>query len=316
MTHFICRPEPVLGESTFGFLLRFANDNGYAGLHPFKWPMRAIAGTPDIRFITLADIEAVTGHPVGLLRARLLMDYDPLSGRYGFPFRILERHVYADAYNFYAPRVCPECLREAAILRLEWEPALMIACEQHRLILRDQCPDCGEYLSWRRLFFAHCNCGSSMAEWQAKAARRDELEFQWLVFAHHRREVAPPASRWMRRFPNELRWASIEKLSRSVARMAHRAALSRDPGKEIKKTALYTVRSEDMVSCIGGLMALIREQPAFAARMLHIAPPKTSGRRTPPSPEPQSSYAQNMSQKANDVFQFASAKNDLGGDGQ
>lgn len=317
MGRFLCMPEPTAGESTLGFLLRFANENGYAGLHPFKWPMLPVISKPDLRALSLSDVAHVTGHPIALLRERLWMSYDPEKTKYWYPFRGVQPQVAHDAYNFTSPRICAACLRESAVLKLEWELALMVACGKHRLLLQDCCPSCHQYLSWGRRYFDRCDCGHLMVDWDQGRAGRDELEFQWLAFGNENIEISP-AQRWMKRFPGELNYIYIDKLSRAVSRMAHRATLRRDAPREKKDKTAFSLRTADMTSCIRALMALLRNTPDYTLRLLHLAPPPR-----PPSPRqkrkgvptlpPQSKYSEKMRRIAKDAFQMPHAENSVDG---
>lgn len=56
------------------------------------------------------------------------------------------------------PKVCPQCLFEAAYIRRVWELALVTACPIHRCLLLDICPSCGKRITWSRNKVAVCPC--------------------------------------------------------------------------------------------------------------------------------------------------------------
>jgi hypothetical protein len=81
---------------------------------------------------------------------------------------------------------CPECLAEDAkpYFRRRWRLAFVTICTQHRILLRDGCPSCGEIIHLHRApTFAHCfKCGESLCTGRRSDAPRallfwqDELE--------------------------------------------------------------------------------------------------------------------------------------------
>jgi hypothetical protein len=46
-------------------------------------------------------------------------------------------------------RVCPACLAEDGIARMEWEVKACMACPRHRCMLLSKCPSCARHLCWR-----------------------------------------------------------------------------------------------------------------------------------------------------------------------
>lgn len=267
-SRFICMPEPVKGESTFGFLLRFANENGYTGLQKFKWPVQSVVRSEDMRFLMISDLANITGHPAGLIRDRLGMSYEPEWDEYHYPFE-LPRRVKRDAYNLVLPRVCPCCLQEQSYLRLVWELPLMVACENHKVMLQDQCPQCGKYLSWRRRYYDRCDCGRLLAEWPIEASDDRLLEFQWLVFSY-RTNREQTQKRWLRKIPSAFSSIKIHHLSRAVCRFVHYAFLKVDRQAATHEPKTYCVRVSDTAAGVRALLALMHAEPAFCLQMLYL----------------------------------------------
>lgn len=271
---FICTPEPVMGESTVGFLLRFANANGYEGLHNFKWPLRSMVGRMDLRTLTLMDLAESTGHHYELLKARLGMSYEPELDRYRYPFEFI-RMVGKEAYNLVSPRVCPACLKEGNHLRLSWDRPLMVACEDHRLRLQDQCPQCSEQLSWGRRYFDRCDCGLELAAWKHEETDDALLEFQWLIFQYRTTERFVQ-KRWLRQLPKNFVHLPIDRLSQAVCRFVYGAQLRVASGKDRKQLDTYCLRASDMATGVRALLAFLKADPAFCLQMLHLAKPDTA----------------------------------------
>lgn len=251
-----------------GFLLRFANANGYEGLHNFKWPLRSVVGQTDLRMLTLMDLAESTGHHYELLKARLGMSYEPELDRYRYPFEFI-RLVGRDAYNLVSPRVCPACLQDENHLRLAWERPLMVVCEEHRRLLQDQCPQCGQQLSWKRRHFDRCDCGLELAAWEHAEADDALFEFQWLVF-HHRTTERSVQKRWLRKLPRNFVHLPIDRLSLAVCRFVYRALLLVERRKE---PDTYGLRVKDMACGARALLAFLKADPVFCLQMLHLGAP-------------------------------------------
>ena len=285
-SRFICMPEPVKGESTFGFLLRFANENGYTGLHAFKWPVRSAVRTDDMRFLMISDLADITGHPPGLIRDRLGMSFDSLENKYRYPFEF-SCLVRRDAYNFASPRICPCCMQEQPHLRLVWELPLMVACEDHKVLLQDQCPQCGDYLSWKRSHYDRCDCGRLLADWPIEASDSRLLEFQWLIFSYRiNRGLAK--TRWLTKIPSAFTAMPIDRLSRAVCGFVHYSFLKVDRQGVSREPKTYCVRARDTAAGARALFAFMRADSAYCLQMLHLVDP----------PKPQAKSARERKKKA------------------
>lgn len=59
-------------------------------------------------------------------------------------------------------RMCPSCLREGVIWRVEWLTPDCFACSVHRLWLVDRCDSCRQDLRWSNVRYEHCQCGRSL----------------------------------------------------------------------------------------------------------------------------------------------------------
>lgn len=305
-SRFICMPEPVKGESTFGFLLRFANENGYAGLQKFKWPVQSVVRSEDMRFLMISDLANITGHPDGLIRDRLGMSYEPELDAYRYPFEF--RRVGSDAYNMVTPRICPCCLQEQTHLKLVWELPLMVACEDHKVMLQDQCPKCGEYLSWERPHYDRCNCELALAEWPVEASDDLLLEFQWLVFSY-RTNRGQVKKRWLRKILSAFTSLPIDRLSRAVCRFVHYAFLRVDRQGVSRQPKTYCLRVSDTAAGVRALMAFLHVDPIFCLQMLHLidppkpkAKPARSRKKNPPAAPPHSKFRTQALKSADQAF--------------
>lgn len=75
----------------------------------------------------------------------------------GKELRVYGKHVLQRRFTCPdAPRLCPLCIRERAIIRREWELAYVTECPIHAIPLINTCPSCGEPISWGRLELDRC----------------------------------------------------------------------------------------------------------------------------------------------------------------
>lgn len=139
-------PDPIDGESVYGYLLRLCDENHVcsarlrSGLLGISIRLACSIGAETVRALASgqrspAALEEIVG-----------MRMDALSkGRQ--PYRT-------------ETRVCPACLREVGYWRDDWDLPLSLGCRLHNRILIDRCQGCGVYMSfrrWRSIF--HCHCG-------------------------------------------------------------------------------------------------------------------------------------------------------------
>jgi hypothetical protein len=66
--------------------------------------------------------------------------------------------------NRMAPRVCPDCLQDQDICRIEWDFSFVTACPRHERLLIDRCPGCLSSISWQRPAVNICDCGTYLTE--------------------------------------------------------------------------------------------------------------------------------------------------------
>ncbi|TNE65431.1 MAG: hypothetical protein EP335_05805 [Alphaproteobacteria bacterium] len=166
------RPRPEEGESLMGYLVRVAEENGYArpgwlfdmSVSPASLPMRqsdpaALAAVLGIEVDTLADT-----------------CYWPLVGRGRHKTRsFLGVELPDAAVKLKRPKVCPACLGQKPFRRAIWDLSVVACCPTHGNRLLDRCPGCARDLAWSSARVASCGyCGLDLstvvaAEADAKA---------------------------------------------------------------------------------------------------------------------------------------------------
>lgn len=138
---------PTVDESPLGYYRRLAADNALwswkelarmAGVSPSR---TGVLSQPDY----LADSLGLQPEWTHALAQREATQR---------AWRGLHRHGH-DA-------VCPICLAESIHLKAAWEHAYAVACHQHGVMLLDQCPSCGDFLSHDRERIELCRCGHDL----------------------------------------------------------------------------------------------------------------------------------------------------------
>lgn len=74
--------------------------------------------------------------------------------------------------------VCPTCLAESTYLKAAWEHAYAVACPKHGVLLVDQCPSCGDFLSHDRERIELCRCGHDLRCIETEGATQTQ---RWLA---------------------------------------------------------------------------------------------------------------------------------------
>jgi hypothetical protein len=151
-------PAPNPTESLYGYILRLAEENGYASWHS----VFLLAGMPR------SDIGAVgiTVAKLARIANRSEQELEPI--RYRSPgmssgrCRILANPLLKSDLRLKNPQICPECLMEKGYIGVHFDLTLVTACPVHRKVLLSACPTCLQPLRWSRPGLLKCQCGASL----------------------------------------------------------------------------------------------------------------------------------------------------------
>jgi hypothetical protein len=166
---FLLRPRPVDTESLRGFLSRLAAVN----LVPRHfWPFMSRVETLTELTVGFAADDSV--QPVAL-HQRIA------SHRSGQSFQLGYEALPRNCLLISGRRVCPGCLAEDGISRMEWEVKSNRACPRHRCLLVTRCPDCARWLAWHTSEITTCACGMELTGIVAQPAPRYEIRFSGLI---------------------------------------------------------------------------------------------------------------------------------------
>ncbi len=157
-------PHPYPDESLLGYVTRLTEANGYD--HP-DWIFSSADLPIDIRrktalvfnpdYSSLAGLARLTALHPNRLASLCCPPADRTRSRgdcllFGQP---VPRYMVRPG----RPKICPDCLREAAYARLVWDFAPVTACPWHYRLLIDECPECKARISWTRKTLCVCRCG-------------------------------------------------------------------------------------------------------------------------------------------------------------
>ncbi|SPA28064.1 Regulatory protein MerR (modular protein) [Cupriavidus taiwanensis] len=149
----LIRPLPLAHESRQGYVLRLSSLNGFD--HPRWFVPFAIAS--DERGGQRALLEVLTGHD----NATLSTLRGPISG-----LGLLNTRDSGDVavryWNTRFQRYCPICLAATRYHRAIWGLTFGVACHEHAVWLRDDCPECGQSIRWTGAPLGKCSCGAPL----------------------------------------------------------------------------------------------------------------------------------------------------------
>jgi len=179
--------EPHPDESLRSLMLRLAEANGYRDV---IW-VRELAGTSKSKLPAnrvherdLPGLSWISGLPESQLRS---MGWWSVLRRDGEGVcdeaRMGEVSVPDNLTNLARPKICPQCLIEQNYAKAMWEATSVCVCPSHGLVLVDRCPDCNEYLVWRRPGVSHCRCGCDFRIPGGKRASDEAIELHRIIFA-------------------------------------------------------------------------------------------------------------------------------------
>jgi len=199
------RPAIHPDEALDGYLERLTTANGLDPAQLLRM-LTASAGTagPSISFLmikpaaeTVARVSHVSGLTERAVAAATLMRFDgglPLHLE-GFDPR--DRHSFRNVVNQgwfpqTGSQVCPECLAEEGVWRLQWRLPIVVACLKHRIFLKTCCDGCGLRFRLRRYSPLRAStddacgnqlglrqhCGYSVLEGESKPAPDEVLAMQ------------------------------------------------------------------------------------------------------------------------------------------
>ncbi len=135
-TKLIYHPRPLSDEGLNGFLLKLSIGNRVSTVRKLMDGKKPSLETLTLRLGLQQQIPELQ---------RMFSQQDCAGNR--------------PVWNRRTSRYCPNCLREHAYWRQEWELSLVTLCHRHGCQLVEVCGACNCSLTWNRMDLMSCNCG-------------------------------------------------------------------------------------------------------------------------------------------------------------
>jgi hypothetical protein len=169
-------PIPVVGESAYGYVRRFAACLGYEKLDAFRHAVQLREFGPTSELARWERLAGLAGFPIEQLLHMRWRDPDAETARGVVTF--LGQRFRSSHLSLARMRFCPVCLHEDGapeqrILRDHWAMFMAPVCVKHGTLLVDTCDHCGDPFEYRRKTgIWNCGCGKDMADVATHPASR------------------------------------------------------------------------------------------------------------------------------------------------
>jgi hypothetical protein len=158
-------PDPLLGESILGYVLRVSEENRY----DTPWHIFRHAGYKQGEMITsgftVQKLAAILGKdPDRLAKIAYLGKAKDGRSEYRLNGHSIGRGLNLVPLRLKDPAICPTCVKEQGIVDVCWDTTAFVACPLHGTKLLQRCPACNSGLTWLRPGLLTCSCGASLAD--------------------------------------------------------------------------------------------------------------------------------------------------------
>lgn len=170
----VVRSRPKEDETYLGFLVRLAEINSYDT--PLWILQAADLGWKIHRLVSRKGLIRINKQLAELtqVKAEALERLPYQSTPDGRSVKFFQHDIEPYLLRLDRERLCVECLKESNYCRKQWQFAAVTCCPIHKVLLIDECPACGESMTWFRGQVSKCHCGF---EWRmSKVTRLPESE--------------------------------------------------------------------------------------------------------------------------------------------
>ena len=153
-------PAPYPTESLVGYVLRLAEENGYAS----PWSVYSLADLKQNEIRTcgfnlekLAAIINRSGSELADIRFSAPVNHPRWA-------RLLGNSLVPMDLNILNPGLCPRCVADKGFIEAHWHLTLMVGCPVHECRPALHCPKCGKCLRLFRPGLLECACGGNLVD--------------------------------------------------------------------------------------------------------------------------------------------------------
>ena len=187
-TRLLVRPRLKADESLVSYVLRLGESNYYerpgwifreCGLSKGMVDQIWSQGVPVCGTLDLDRLAVLSG---GDNKALAALASPPANGKGDQgPVMVFNQPVERKFLRRYPAKICPECLKKDPYLRKIWEVALVTTCPEHKCLLVDTCPECGNGLPWLRKSITWCPCGFDLRQIKSSGREKADLSIpKWI----------------------------------------------------------------------------------------------------------------------------------------
>lgn len=199
------RPRPMPGEATPGYLMRMAEANGHTSPRDLWYGLKSEGKLYEALDLTVTEQACLFGPMPGYWKTGTEdSSRDGQSnGKVGEDQKL--RGLSVADFNHDRLRWCPLCLMDASHVRGIWLMKLCCVCTEHKIVLHEQCPNCGSHQGLLRPTLNACGvCGKKLKQGDIRAVSPVALKIsQALILSNCSDKVIegfPPLSgkQWVR----------------------------------------------------------------------------------------------------------------------
>jgi len=261
------RLDPMLVESVRGYLCRLAQTYG-AGVNA----LGELLGLKQLMGLERDDYAKRIAYALRLEAhewRHLCYKQTGADGQYG-PTSFFGQPIGGDRLNYGCPRVCPECLRESAVLWGVWDLALVGVCPIHRCRLVDRCPACERTLRWQRPSMVECYCRFDLRTITAEPAEPGAVAITAIIYraSGFRFDGCETASRIFK-YPLELLELQLDPLLRVIAYLGS----IQEKSKVYMHHSRFASRSDVAALAASAASALLANWPCSFHELLSVMAP-------------------------------------------
>jgi hypothetical protein len=178
-------PKPKPDESFTGYILRLAEENGYSSplwiINLAKFGDKLILPNYSFKSASFESFKLLANLSNSTIPELAKITYQPVGTPSYYFYLFFGMPVHRSFIQPGHPKICPECLREAAYCRRVWEFILMTVCPIHKCMLLDECPNCKLPIKWRRSSVSSCPCKFDWREYAAPTVQDHEVKLARVI---------------------------------------------------------------------------------------------------------------------------------------